>query len=100
MLGEFQLVQYARAKRRHLQELNAEAENTPLGAVELSGSMRFGMVEPPRTQVKLHRMPGYQCCTMVRTGSALAPALRPAGGGRGNSWRAFSQAIVYCDSTG
>ena len=33
------------------------------------GSNRFGRVEPPRTDVKLHYRPVFLCCAMVRTGS-------------------------------
>ena len=37
--------------------------------LELSGSNRFGRVEPPRTHFKFHRRSGFLCCAMVWTGS-------------------------------
>ena len=37
--------------------------------LELRGSNRFRKVKPPRTPVKFNRMLGFQCLTMLRTGT-------------------------------
>ena len=37
-------------------------------SLELSGSSKFGRVEPPRSHVKLHLRADVVCCNMIQTG--------------------------------